>query len=394
MKFKTPQIVEFFKEESLSGFLILIFATLGIAISNSPFSEHYFRFFDYGMSLGSGWLLIELSIQKFINYVLMTIFFFVVGLEIKRELVSGHLASIKNALMPFVAALGGIIFPALIYLSIAGKDAPEGWGVTVATDIALAIGLISLIGAKAPSSLRTFLLGLAIIDDVGAILIIALVYSTDVKPSWLALALISVAIILMIQKLEVMNIFYYAILGSIIWFSFYKTGVHPTLAGVILGLITPNISRKSRFEDKNENLIEWLEHKFHPISAFVVIPVFAFANTGIEISVEIIKSAVQSPISWGIFFGLTFGKPLGILISSLSFKKLGLAILPKEISNRHLLATGSAAGIGFTVSIFIAELAFTDSRLQQIAIIAVIFASIISAVISVAIFAATKKEPY
>lgn len=391
MKLKKPPIVEFFNEESLSGFLILIFTTLGIAISNSPFAENYFRIFEYGFSVGSGWFLIQFTIQKFINYVLMTIFFFVVGLEIKRELVSGHLASIKNALMPFIAAFGGIVFPALIYLSIAGNIAPEGWGVTVATDIALAIGLISLVGKKAPSSLRTFLLGLAIIDDVGAILIIALVYSNDLKPSWLALGLISFSLIFIIQKLKVMNITYYAILGSILWFSFYKTGVHPTLAGVILGLMTPNIFRKSQFKDQKENLIEWLEHKFHPISAYLVIPVFAFANTGIEINAEIIGLAIHSPISWGIFFGLTFGKPLGILASSLSFKKLGFASLPKEISNRHLLATGSAAGIGFTVSIFIAELAFTDPQLQQISIIAVIFASVISAVLSAAIFATSKK---
>lgn len=391
MKLRKPPLVEFFNEESLSGFLILVFASLGLVISNSPFSGNYFRFFENGISVGSGWLLIELTIQKFINYVLMTIFFFVVGLEIKRELVSGHLASIKNALMPFVAAFGGIIFPALIYLSIAGDVAPEGWGATVATDIALAIGLISLIGSKAPSSLRTFLLGLAIIDDVGAILIIAFVYSTEVKPSWLGLGLISVALIFLMQKLKVMNIAFYAILGSILWFSFYKTGVHPTLAGVILGLMTPNILRQNQPADSEENLIEWLEHKFHPISAYLVIPIFAFANTGIEINSEIIKLALQSPISWGIFFGLTLGKPLGIFVSALVFKKFGLARLPNEISNRHLLATGGAAGIGFTVSIFIAELAFTDSYLQQISIIAVIFASIISAVISVAMFSLSKK---
>lgn len=391
MKLRKPPLVEFFNEESLSGFLILVFASLGLVISNSPFSGNYFRFFENGISVGSGWLLIELTIQKFINYVLMTIFFFVVGLEIKRELVSGHLASIKNALMPFVAAFGGIIFPALIYLSIAGDVAPEGWGVTVATDIALAIGLISLIGSKAPSSLRTFLLGLAIIDDVGAILIIAFVYSTEVKPSWLGLDLISVALIFLMQKLKVMNIAFYAILGSILWFSFYKTGVHPTLAGVILGLMTPNILRQNQPAESEENLIEWLEHKFHPISAYLVIPIFAFANTGIEINSEIIKLALQSPISWGIFFGLTLGKPLGIFVSALVFKKFGLARLPNEISNRHLLATGGAAGIGFTVSIFIAELAFTDSYLQQISIIAVIFASIISAVISVAMFSLSKK---
>ncbi|MEY3218310.1 MAG: hypothetical protein RLY96_773, partial [Actinomycetota bacterium] len=320
---------DFLNRESTSGVLILLASALGLLTANSPLSDNYFSTLDFRISLGADWYLIDLSILKVINYLLMSIFFFVVGLEIKRELTTGHLASFKKALLPFVAALGGMAVPALIYLAIAGGVAPGGWGVPVATDIALAVGLLTMIGPTVAASLRSFLLALAVIDDIGAILVIAFVYSTGINFSWLAAAFLSIAFIAALKKGGVESTLVYSLFAFTLWFSLYKTGVHPTLAGVILGLMTPNIVRKrTKVEDVDDgsvSVIEWLEHKFHPISTFLVVPVFAFANTGVVITMESIKGASQSLVAWGIFFGLVIGKPVGVLLASISAKRLKLA---------------------------------------------------------------------
>jgi NhaA family Na+:H+ antiporter len=326
----------------------------------------------------------------------MSIFFFVVGLEIKRELTSGHLASLKKAMLPFVAAIGGMALPALIYLAIAGGVAPAGWGVPVATDIALAVGLLTMLGPSVAASLRSFLLALAVIDDIGAILVIAFVYSTGISFSWLAAALLSLLFIAVLKKTGVSSVPIYSLFAFTLWFALYKTGVHPTLAGVILGLMTPNIPHKSTHledvEDGSVSVIEWLEHKFHPVSTFLVVPIFAFANTGVVITSESIKAASQSLIAWGIFFGLVVGKPLGVLSAALLARRLKVAELPDGVNRSSLLATGSAAGIGFTVAIFIANLAFDDAATQDIAVLAVIVASVVSALISLVLFKAIAKR--
>lgn len=390
MRSRIAPLRDFLKRESTGGLLILISSALGLVAANSPISESYFSILDLQVSLGSGWFLLDLSILKWINYLLMTIFFFVVGLEIKRELTSGHLASFKKALLPFVAALGGMLFPAVIYLLVAGRVAPGGWGVPVATDIALAVGLLTMLGPSIAASLRSFLLALAVIDDIGAILIIAFVYSTGIKFSWLASSALSIGLIALLKWAKVSSIFIYVIFAFTLWFSLYKTGVHPTLAGVILGLMTPNLiltrSKIVDVEDGSVSVIEWLEHKFHPASTFFIVPIFAFANTGVVITVDSIKSASQSLIAWGIFLGLVIGKPLGILVAAISAKSLKLVELPQGVDKSSLVATGSAAGIGFTVAIFIANLAFTDPVIQDIAVIAVIFASVVSAAISATLF--------
>jgi NhaA family Na+:H+ antiporter len=387
---------DFLNRESSGGLLILLASTLGLIVANSPLSEEYFSILDFHLSLGTDWYLIDLSILKVINYLLMSIFFFVVGLEIKRELTSGHLASIKKAMLPFVAALGGMAVPALIYLSIAGGVAPGGWGVPVATDIALAVGLLTMIGPSVAASLRSFLLALAVIDDIGAILIIAFVYSTGIQFSWLAAGLICIALIAALKKVGVESTLVYSLFAFTLWFTFYKTGIHPTLAGVILGLMTPNIERrKTKIEDVEDgsvSVIEWLEHKFHPASTFVVVPLFAFANTGVVITVDSIQGASQSAVAWGIFFGLVVGKPFGVLLASFAAKRAKIAELPDGVNAPSLLATGSAAGIGFTVAIFIANLAFTDPQLKDIAVLAVIVASVVSALISIALFKVLAKR--
>ena len=244
---------DFLKRESASGILILIAALLGLIIANSPLADYYFKTLAFDFELAFSVISINLTMLKVINYVLMTIFFFVVGLEIKRELTSGHLSTFKTAITPFIAAIGGMVLPALIYLLIAGSVDSKGWGVPVATDIALAVGLITLVGSKAIASLRSFLLALAVIDDIGAILIIAFIYTTGVVFSWIIAVLMSVMAIYLLNRLGVTSTITYILLGVLLWYCVYKSGVHPTLAGVILGLLTPNIAKKnSKLNDSED----------------------------------------------------------------------------------------------------------------------------------------------
>ena len=390
MRARIAPLKDFLHRESSSGIFLLAAAALGLLVANSPLSSQYFSTLDSGFEIGGGLFYLKLTTLKVINYILMTVFFFVVGLEIKREVTSGHLATFRSAVMPFIAAIGGMALPAAIYLAIAGKTDSRGWGVPVATDIALAVGLLALTGTSVAPSLRTFLLGLAVIDDIGAILIIAFIYSTGVGFGWVISACISILLIVAIARLGVMHPFFYLILGASLWYFLYRSGIHATLAGVILGLLTPNIVKtNSHIEDVEDGtltIIEWLEAKLHPWSSFVIVPIFAFANTGVEISANALESAANSPIAWGIFVGLVVGKPLGIIITVVTAKKLNVGDYPEGASKPAILATGSAAGIGFTVAIFIANLAFREKADQDLAIIAVIFASVVSGLLSVILF--------
>ena len=387
---------DFLHRESASGILILLASLLGLIVANSPLSENYFTVLEWDFNISIGVSLLNLTILKTINYVLMTLFFFVVGLEIKRELTSGHLSSFKNAVTPFIAAIGGMALPAGIYLIIAGDVDANGWGVPVATDIALAVGLLALVGTSAVASLRSFLLALAVIDDIGAILIIALVYSAGVSTSWSLLAAITVAVIYLLNKFSVKSTYVYILFGIALWYCMYKSGVHPTLAGVILGLMTPNILKEnSKLHDGEDNqvsVIEWLEERIHPWSSFIIVPLFTFANTGVVITNDSINEAINSPIAWGIFAGLVIGKPIGVLASVFIARKINLGQYPQGAKNGDILATGSAAGIGFTVAIFIANLAFSDPATQDLAIFAVIIASLVSAVLSVLLFKLVSKK--
>ncbi len=292
--------------------------------------------------------------------------------------------------MPFVAAVGGMAVPAVIYLLIAGDVEPNGWGVPVATDIALAVGLLALVGTNAVASLRSFLLALAVIDDIGAILIIALVYSTGVQISWVMATILMVFWIYAFKKMGAVKIWIYVLLGVSLWYCMYKSGVHPTLAGVVMGLLAPNQPKNDSglvdSEDGSVSVIEYLQNKLHPWSSFLIVPVFAFANTGVEISNESISAAIDSPIAWGIFFGLVLGKPVGVLLSTYLARKIRLGEYPDSARNVDILATGSAAGIGFTVAIFIANLAFDSVAIQNLAVFAVIVASVVSGLISYAMF--------
>ena len=386
---------DFLRRETASGFLLLVAAALGLAIANSPLGDGYFKLLDtylidVSFDLWGTELLLKLTVLKFINYLMMTFFFFVVGLEIKRELTTGHLATFKSAMAPFIAAIGGMAVPAVIYLAIAGDVEPNGWGVPVATDIALAVGVLTMLGSQVAPALRTFLLGLSVIDDIGAILIIAFVYTTGVNFSWLLAGLLATLSIVLFKTIGANSTYIYIFIGALFWYSLYRSGVHPTLAGVILGLLTPNIPKEHAHmkdvEDGSLSIIEWLEAKIHPWSSFVIVPMFAFANTGVAISSEMISDVWRSPISWGIFLGLVIGKPLGVFAAVFAASKAKLCDFPTGSTKSSLVATGSAAGIGFTVAIFIAQLAFKDSVLQDLAVIAVIIASVVSGCLSWLIF--------
>lgn len=390
MKQVIAPLRDFLHRETSSGILILLASAVGLVIANSPISDRYFSLLDWQFQIGAAELALKFTVLKFINYVLMTLFFFVVGLEIKRELTSGHLASLKRAVMPFIAAIGGMALPALIYLAIAGDVDANGWGVPVATDIALAVGLLAMAGPSVAQSLRSFLLALAVIDDIGAIIIIAFVYSTGAEYSWALVGVFVILWIVLLKKLDSHTMYIYVLLGIALWYCLLRSGVHPTLAGVILGLLTPNIPHQnSQLEDREDgtvSVIEWLEKIIHPWSSFVIVPIFAFANTGVKISNESVRSAINSPIAWGIFFGLVLGKPIGILLTSLAAKKFRIGEMPEGAKNIDLVATGSAAGIGFTVAIFIANLAFDDAQTQDLAVFSVIVASVVSGLTSYLIF--------
>jgi len=314
---------DFLHRETSSGMLILLASAVGLAIANSPISDRYFSLLDWQFQIGAAELALKFSVLKFINYVLMTLFFFVAGPNVTQ-------------------------------------------------------------------SLRSFLLALAVIDDIGAIAIIAFVYSTGVEYSWALIGVFVILWIVLLKKLDSHTMYIYVILGIALWYCLLRSGVHPTLAGVILGLLTPNIPHQnSQLEDREDgtvSVIEWLEKIIHPWSSFVIVPIFAFANTGVEISNESVRSAINSPIAWGIFFGLVLGKPIGILLTSLAAKKFRIGEMPEGAKNIDLVATGSAAGIGFTVAIFIANLAFDDAQTQDLAVFSVIVASVVSGLTSYVIF--------
>jgi len=363
---------KFLQQESSSGVLLILGAALGLILANAPTADLYNEILAADFTVDQRFFYISLTTAKVINYLLMSLFFFVVGMEIKRELFSGHLSSIKKAAAPFLAALGGMAVPALIYLAIAGKEGSNGWAIPVATDIALAVGVLALLGSRVSFAMKTFLLALAVIDDIGAIAIIAFFYADDLALNWLLVGALTFTYIFLSYLKGFSNRFITGFLALLLWYSFYRAGIHPTLAGVLLGLALPQS--------------EELENRLHPWSSFLVIPIFALANTGVEISTESVKNALGSSIALAIVVALVVGKPLGIFTFTKVFSRLKLSESPEQNGKLDLVATGSAAGIGFTVSIFIAKLAFKEESLQDLAIVAVIFASVLSAFLSFILF--------
>ncbi len=399
---------DFVRQESFGGVLIIFSAALGIFFANSGLRDFYRSFLDASFSIQISTFVLSMDLSHVVNDGLMTIFFFLVGLEIKRELANGHLATFRQAMPAAVAALGGMAIPAFLFLLIADSQSRSGWGIAVATDIALALSILTLVGNRAKQSLRPFLLGLAVIDDIGAILIIAIVYSSSLSFYWALFAIISLASVIVLKKFGIEHRFVYILAGLALWLSLYKTGIHPTIGGVILGLLAPaspliqleyvdqealtNLETIDRVKESQKivkgsiSTVEWLEHSIHPWSSYLIVPLFAFTNSGIEISRSSIQEAVNASLFWAIFAGLVLGKPLGIFISAFTIKKFNVGELPTGANLKDILATGMAAGIGFTVAIFISKLAFQDVSQQEQAIFGVLCASIISGILSLTLF--------
>jgi len=392
---------DFLHTESAGAVLLAFGAIFALLWANSPWSTSYESLWNSRIALTIAGHSLDLDLRHWVNDGLMTIFFFVVGLEIKREVSDGHLSERRAALLPGFAALGGMLIPALIYLAIAGSSAPRGWAIPVATDIALAVGVISVMGKKLPASLRPFLLGLAIVDDIGAIIIIAAVYSTGVSFGWLLVSIIGVSAVVVARRLGMQSVLLYVAVGVSIWLGLYQGGVHPTLAGVVMGLLTPSVDRKqtelvdidelsetsagmdlgplSSKAKESVSVVEWLQHVLHPWTSFLIVPIFALANSGIHISLSGLRDAAGSAVTWGVFFGLLLGKPLGVVIATRAAVRSGISDSPEGSTTRQIVGVGMAAGIGFTVAIFITKLALTDPIQQENAKLAILLASVVAA---------------
>jgi len=346
----------FFKLEAASGLVLLIAAIIALIISNSNFSELYFNTLEQYLFIGINSFGLKLSIHHWINDLLMAIFFFFVTLEIKREFIQGELSNLKKALLPIIGAVGGMVIPALFYVVINfdNTETLNGWAIPSATDIAFSLGILSLLGSRVPISLKIFLTALAIIDDLGAILIIAFFYSGDLSISYLSLILISYIFLLILNKFGIKKFFPYLIIGSFMWFFTYKSGIHATIAGVLLASTIPH-----RIKDKDFSLLIKLEHSISPYVAFMIMPIFAFANAGVSLE-GLSLSSLLEPVPLGILLGLFIGKQVGVMLFSFVAVKSGAAQMPDNANWLSLYGVAVLTGIGFTMSLFVGNLAFAE----------------------------------
>ncbi|MBA1231954.1 Na+/H+ antiporter NhaA [Pseudomonas viridiflava] len=405
--------------EAVSGIVLLLAALAALVWANSPVAHTYDHFWHTQVSLGFGDFQISQSLHFLVNDGLMTIFFLVVGAEIRQEIRDGALASMKLATLPLGAALGGVMMPAIIFIALNhGTAANAGWAVPTATDIAFAVGVLALLGKSIPSGVRIMLLALAIIDDIVAILIIAVFYTESLNYTGLLIAVCGLALVLVLQRMGIGKAYAYVVPGAIVWFGLLKTGVHPTLAGVILGLMTPVNSRPAterpldtigrtfhelmgRFSHAKEDPkalaepLKQLRHAqrevlppvlrvqvaLHPWVAFGVMPLFALANAGVSLAGANLDEAMPQSVFIGVMLALVLGKPLGVILASLALVKLNICKLPEGVTWAGVGLVGLLAGIGFTMSIFIASLAFSDPSLLSSAKLSVLAASSIAAVI-------------
>ncbi len=346
----------FFKLESASGLVLLFAAAIALYISNSSFSEYYFDTLKSYILIGTKDFGLKLSVLHWINDVLMAIFFFLVSLEIKREFVQGELSNPKQALLPIIGAVGGMLVPALVYIFINFNDSAtlKGWAIPSATDIAFSLGVLSLLGKRVPLSLKVFLTALAIIDDLGAIVIIAFFYSGNIEITFLLLMLVSIFILLFLNKLKINNFLPYLIVGIFLWSFTHESGVHATISGVLLALTIPHNKKK-------DSLLLKLEHSISPYVAFGIMPVFAFANAGVSLE-GINFSTLLNPVPLGIVCGLFFGKQIGVFIFSYFAIKFKFAEMPNNSTWLSFYAVGVLTGIGFTMSLFVGNLAFVNAN--------------------------------
>jgi len=411
---------DFAHKQSSGGILLIVATAVALTWANSPLGESYAALWHTKLTVGVGDASITKDLTHWINDGLMAVFFLVVGLEIKREVLVGELSSVRNAALPVAAALGGAVVPAAIYLAInAGTEGAAGWGIPMATDIAFALGVLALLGERAPIALKVFLTALAIVDDIVAVLVIALFYTSEI--SWGALGVGGLFLVALIAAnlIGVGRTFVYALLGVGLWLTFLLSGVHATIAGVLLALTVPAVSfinpgaflERSRYVldrfekagEKGENVLSneerqaalhalnhaayklepplhELEHALHPWVVFAIMPLFALANAGVPLGGGIVE-ALTSPVSLGIAAGLVVGKQIGVTLFAWLAVRSGVAELPQGIGWRHVYGAGWLAGIGFTMSLFISDLAFSDGSLVDAAKLGILAASLIAGVV-------------
>lgn len=347
----------FFKLEAASGLVLLIAAIFALIISNGSLADLYFHTLEKYLFIGINDFGLKLSVHHWINDALMAIFFFFVTLEIKREFIQGELSNLKQAMLPIIAAVGGMIIPALFYVVInfGNSETMNGWAIPSATDIAFSLGILSLLGSRVPISLKVFLTALAIIDDLGAILIIAFFYSGDLSIVYLSLILISYILLLILNKFSIKVFTPYLIIGLFMWFFTYKSGIHATIAGVLLASTIPH-----RLKERDFSLLVKLEHAISPYVAFMIMPLFAFANAGVSLT-GLSLSTLLNPVPLGILCGLFFGKQIGVLLFSFVSIKLKFAEMPNNSTWLSLYGVSILTGIGFTMSLFVGNLAFVEN---------------------------------
>ncbi|MBE2897233.1 Na+/H+ antiporter NhaA [Pasteurellaceae bacterium HPA106] len=374
----TSFIKRFLKMESSGGIILLATALLALLFANSPWAGHYFGFLNTKLTISFGEYGLSKALLLWINDGLMAVFFLLVGLEVKREILIGSLSSYQQAILPVLAAIGGMVMPALVFWGINQHDpvAMEGWAIPMATDIAFALGILALLGRRIPLALKIFLLALAIIDDLGAIVVIAIFYASDLSTAAMVGAGICIALLVILNRMRIGALTSYMLIGLVLWVCVLKSGVHATLAGVILGFTIP-------LTDKNgDSPLEHLEHTLTPWSAFFILPIFAFANAGVSLA-GVNGDMLFSALPMGISTGLLFGKTLGVFGFAFLAIKLGVAKLPDKVRLKHIFGVAILCGIGFTMAMFLSGLAFenTSEEINTLSRIGILLGSLMSAIL-------------
>jgi NhaA family Na+:H+ antiporter len=376
----------FLRMEAAGGVVLVAAAAVALLWANSPLSGVYDALWHTELRVGAGRLSITEDLQHWVNDVLMVLFFFVVGLEIKRELVTGELRDRRAAALPVIAALGGVVLPALIFLVLVGSGPQaDGWGIPMATDIAFAVGVLAMLGDRVPAGAKLLLLSIAIVDDILAIAVIGVVYTDGLSLSWLAGAVAAVGVVVLLRRVGVVQVWPYVLVGTVVWLATFESGVHATIAGVVLGLLTPTGDVAGR------PVLQQLEHRLHPVSAFVVVPLFALANAGVDLRGGTLEAAVNGRLALAIAVALVVGKALGIAGAALAAQRLGAGVLPQGVSSRHLWGVAALGGIGFTVSLFIADLAYDADTLTQQAKVGIFAGSLTGAVLGVLVLRSGRR---
>lgn len=376
----------FFRQESSSGIILLLCAVIAMILANSGWADIYEHILHREITIGAGQWRLTMSFLHWINDGLMALFFFVIGMEIKREFLFGELKSPSATILPVAAAIGGMVVPALLYITFnAGQPSMAGWGVPMATDIAFSLGILAFAAKSAPRSIAVFLTVLAIVDDLGGIIVIALFYTSELHMAMLLGGVMVILLLFWACRQNIQSVWVYLAGGVFLWYAFLQGGIHPTIAGVLLGFAIP------AGNGGTVNLLHRLEHRLSPWSAYLVMPVFALGNAGIMLNAESVGT-VFSPIGLGIIAGLLIGKPFGIFMAVYSLIRLGIVAMPAHVTMGHFLGAGILGGIGFTMSLFIASLAFPDGGDLMTAKTAVVVASVCAGLAGTCVFAWTQRR--